>query len=444
MKIHACLLLSPLVATVTAQTWSPFALPPTPFETLAGSSVGLIAVGSNFPGPLMVSEHDGTNWTQRNPTSSPSPRFNFALAYDSVRQRVILFGGNGGPGIQFADTWEWTGTTWQPMFSVSYPSARSHARMAFDSTRARTVLFGGIGSNFSTAETWEYSSPNWSMVPSTLQPSPRVEHGLAFDPTRHRTILFGGVGSGQLSDTWEWDGTNWTVKLPALSPAPRSQLGMCFDPYSGGVLVFGGRSSNFTPTYYNDAFVWNGTTWVPRIYFTTPLARANHAMAHDEVHQSIAVLGGNNGGPLADAWVFPGTGSAVAQPFGTGCGSLSLVCSSAAVLGQTFQARVVRASGPVSIAFMGVGFSNASVGPFSLPLSLDGYGMLGCWLYHDMSVTAFDPCPLGAPGQATYTLPIPAVLALSGMQFYLQGWVPDSGAPGGIVTTNGMRVVLGF
>jgi hypothetical protein len=35
-----------------------------------------------------------------------------ALAYDSRRERVILFGGSDGTQT-FGDTWEWDGTTWR-------------------------------------------------------------------------------------------------------------------------------------------------------------------------------------------------------------------------------------------------------------------------------------------------------------------------------------------
>ena len=44
----------------------------------------------------------GQNWTKRTPTTSPSARGHFAMAYDGARQRVVLFGGQG-----FNDTWEY-------------------------------------------------------------------------------------------------------------------------------------------------------------------------------------------------------------------------------------------------------------------------------------------------------------------------------------------------
>src|SRR4051812_42949248 len=52
----------------------------------------------------------GVEWQLRVPTSSPPARFCHAMAYDALRQVVVLFGGwNNG---YFADTWEWDGVRW--------------------------------------------------------------------------------------------------------------------------------------------------------------------------------------------------------------------------------------------------------------------------------------------------------------------------------------------
>lgn len=63
------------------------------------------------------------------------------MAYDSLRGRVVLFGGaitNGALG----DTWEWDGTDWTQM-ATSGPSRRYGHALAYDSRRQRVVLFGG-------------------------------------------------------------------------------------------------------------------------------------------------------------------------------------------------------------------------------------------------------------------------------------------------------------
>ena len=42
--------------------------------------------------------------------ASPLARSGHAMAYDSVRQRVLLFGGFQMPNL-YAEAWEWDGTT---------------------------------------------------------------------------------------------------------------------------------------------------------------------------------------------------------------------------------------------------------------------------------------------------------------------------------------------
>ena len=53
---------------------------------------------------------DGTDWTQRTPAHSPSPRYCLGMAYDAARGQVVLFGGYGGGDL--GDTWTWDGTDW--------------------------------------------------------------------------------------------------------------------------------------------------------------------------------------------------------------------------------------------------------------------------------------------------------------------------------------------
>ena len=62
--------------------------------------------------------------------------------YDSVRKRVISFGGLQST-TYFNDTWEWDGTSWVQQFPNNPPPVRGGHGMAYDSTRKRIVVFGG-------------------------------------------------------------------------------------------------------------------------------------------------------------------------------------------------------------------------------------------------------------------------------------------------------------
>ena len=80
--------------------------------------------------------------------------------------------------------------------------------MAYDSNRQRTVLFGGLDSASDTRnDTWEWDGVIWVPMAPANSPSPRQQTAMAFDAGRGVVVLFGGRdGSLELSDTWEWDG----------------------------------------------------------------------------------------------------------------------------------------------------------------------------------------------------------------------------------------------
>lgn len=67
-----------------------------------------------FDYQLQPWEWDGRTWTQLATAVRPPARSEFDLAYDSARDRVVLFGGSTSAGLPMNDTWEWDGTTWAP------------------------------------------------------------------------------------------------------------------------------------------------------------------------------------------------------------------------------------------------------------------------------------------------------------------------------------------
>jgi hypothetical protein len=73
---------------------------------------------------------------------------------------VVLCGGRQyfGSGPTFVDTWEWNGLAWTDMQAA--PPASLQAALAFDSSRQRTILFGGMDlSAVVLDQTWAYATP---------------------------------------------------------------------------------------------------------------------------------------------------------------------------------------------------------------------------------------------------------------------------------------------
>ena len=64
------------------------------------------------------------------------------MAFDHARGTILLFGGIG-PGGRLDDTWEWDGNTWTRLITTKSPPSRYWHAMASDTARKRIVLFGG-------------------------------------------------------------------------------------------------------------------------------------------------------------------------------------------------------------------------------------------------------------------------------------------------------------
>ena len=241
------------------------------------------------------------SWTLRAAGGGPAPRERHTLAYDSVRSRTVLFGGMGGAGGAMGDTWEWNGSAWAQR-NGSGPTPRYSAASDFDSGRGVLVVFGGRGGS-DNGDTWEWDGSAWSLK-ATAGPSPRHDHAMAYDPSRGRIVLFGGNNaSGVLGDTWEWDGAGWLLRSTA-GPSPRRGHAMAFDAVRGRALVFGGAGGGGEAL--QDTWEWDGTDWEQRCA-TGPSPRIYARMAFDSAAREVVLFGGAEGTtPLNDTWTLRG------------------------------------------------------------------------------------------------------------------------------------------
>ncbi|MFB3788565.1 MAG: M56 family metallopeptidase [bacterium] len=91
-------------------------------------------------------EWDGTRF-QKVSETGPEPRLWGSMAYSNALQRIVLFGGCDKleNEISYSDTWKYDGDNWSRL-NVAGPNARHIFSMAYDSHREKIVLFGGFGS----------------------------------------------------------------------------------------------------------------------------------------------------------------------------------------------------------------------------------------------------------------------------------------------------------
>lgn len=298
----------------------------------------------SFPFPTAsptLWEWDGANWTSYSPAITPSTRYRPAIAYDSVRHRLVLFGGSSlpfGTVTYFSDTWEWDGTTWSQRSPVTVPPSRTGHTMVFDATRQRVVMAAGSNGQGELSDAWEWDGVDWTAIapiPESGQshtliadpnqqtlflhsrgslrswrwsgtswnllrswPGPMADPAACFDAVRGRMVMSSGA-----QETWEWDGTNWW-SLPGVSgPTARTGHEMAFHAATSRSLLFGGNDG----TLRNDTWLWDGTTWQQPPTGPAPVARQGHAMTYDDARQRVVLFGGNGSlGLLGDTWELDG------------------------------------------------------------------------------------------------------------------------------------------
>lgn len=261
-------------------------------------------------------EWNGQTWTEKSPAPTlqrPAKRYFHSLAYAAARKRTVLFGGQAENGAALSDTWEWDGTAWVERTPASSPSGRYGYALAYDSARERVVLFGGCTSLNGDCsvnllgDTWEWDGNNWEARSVATAPPARAYHAMAYDSTRHRVVLFSGyLGPGSLpSDTWEWDGTTWVQLTPSVSPTGRYSSAMAYDVQRKRVILFSGTRlmSPYTP---QDTWEWDGVNWQQRAPLASPPGRSHHALTYDAAHQHIVLFGGEylSVQSFADTWYF--------------------------------------------------------------------------------------------------------------------------------------------
>lgn len=124
---------------------------------------------------------NGTTWTHLNPATSPGIRRDHAMVFDPATGQVLLFGGESttSPLTPLGDTWVWDGTNWTPVAS-SGPNPRRGSAMAYDPVRNRVVLFGGYDGTTLYGDTWTWNGSSWQQMPAT-GPSAREYASASFD-----------------------------------------------------------------------------------------------------------------------------------------------------------------------------------------------------------------------------------------------------------------------
>jgi len=170
------------------------------------------------------------------PPATPAPPSTSAPATESVAQAATVA------------TVRWTDVS----FRGARPSATSSYAVAWDSARDRLMVYGGLRPTGRHNEVWEYDGADWQFFNMNGDwPGARTSPVWVYDPVGHRTLLFGGTQQTTINppsetvydDLWSWDGASWELLTQGSVRPQRLQarLGV-FDTERNRLIVFGGFS----------------------------------------------------------------------------------------------------------------------------------------------------------------------------------------------------------
>lgn len=257
-----------------------------------------------------------SDWTLLTPGTNPGTRIFAGLALDTARVKAVLFGGspNDASITLYNDTWEWDGTDWAEILngSTNSPTPRGNFAYAYDQANNRTVMFGGINTGVYMNDTWVYDGATWTLLTPATSPSVRADASMAYDANSGYVLLFGGRdGAISYDETWKWDGTTWTLLTPIDAPSARAGPCLAYDETNNNTLLFGGGFGD------TDTWIWDGSNWIVQAPGTSPPPYGGRVMGYSSDCAAVVIAASPPAGGAFATWQWDGSDWAAAAPLGS-------------------------------------------------------------------------------------------------------------------------------
>jgi Galactose oxidase, central domain len=239
-------------------------------------------------------------WTVDPPTAEPV--HNASMVHDDHQRRMLLFGGLGSQENARDRLYSLDLATEPPRWSRvlvagSQPVRRFSHMAAWDPIRHRMFVFGGQVDATLLNDLWYYSedpTPQWIQVtPAGALPSARAAGALAYDPQRDRLVLMGG--RSDMLDVWELPlsgptALQWRALAPSgMTPTTRRSMALVYDPVRDRLLMVAGvdAGGNGRPTYALEFGAGGDGIWTAVASGTGPYApvtmlRGDSVVVYDE------------------------------------------------------------------------------------------------------------------------------------------------------------------
>ncbi len=271
-------------------------------------------------------EWNGTAWAQVSFTGQPAaPRLHTAAAYDAVRRHVVLFGGLlGSNGSTLGDTVLRRAATWFVAPPFTQPSPRMAASVAYDPLRKRVVMFGGdqfcIPCSDHNNETWEWDGRQFHEIDG-VRPIPQSGTAMIYNAESRSVMMLATSlelaesqnttdGFGTLDRLFAYNGTDWS-EVPAPDHPVVRNTSLVFDGVNNFVMSFGGRDEQTGGTSQVLRAWTPDFGWFEFDGGNGPVSRLSGTMmAYDPIRQRTIVFGGKDDfrTPLDDIWEWDGGG----------------------------------------------------------------------------------------------------------------------------------------
>jgi len=194
------------------------------------------------------------NWRQVTVGGThPSPaRSSAACVWDRLNNRLIYCGGEAN-SVYYNDVWQLNldNWTWSQIFPAGAPPSGRYGHSAvYDSVNQRMILFGGENGTYHN-DLWALSlntgGETWTLLnPSGNIPVPRSRQFTAFDPVNNTMVIgygytFDGSSFTFYNDAWVL-GLNPLQWYRVLTNGPIGRRGMCaaYNPLNRQTIIFGG------------------------------------------------------------------------------------------------------------------------------------------------------------------------------------------------------------
>ncbi len=266
-------------------------------------------------------------------TTKPGKRSDIHGAIDPNTGVFAVFGGDDGPIVNQIpqasyrdDTWVFEpGLGWTE-YSGGGPSARGRQSVAYDSAKNRMLIFGGrfretgVTGNYTlfndlwafdmSAHTWEQLSDG------SGGPDPRYFSTAGYDAASESFYVYGGdtnpsaLGITLATDVWKFQNNAWTqITTSGNPPTPnRLFMGYTHDTKRNALIAYGGQLGDFVTAANRDLYSLDlaSGVWTQLDDGSSgPSGRFSSLMTYDAEGDRYMMMGGHADlGVANDIWAF--------------------------------------------------------------------------------------------------------------------------------------------